>query len=232
MQMQSAFFFTLWVLILQTGRSQIPAEYDSYLQNSLQAIVVSAKRGDTRGFLIFYERNSAEANWEERLHCTVQIGRNGFAADGAFHPEAPVTKYEGDGCSPAGVYSLGPVFSYHPLHGLKMPFQQVDSSDLCVDDVQSNYYNRLIDSDTIALRDWKSYENMRRRDGQYEYGIWVNYNTDATIPGRGSCIFLHVWLNSDTPTSGCTAMEKENLLQLIYLLDAKRHPLLIQYILE
>ena len=64
---------------------------------------------------------------------------------------------------------------------------------------------------------------------QYEYGVWVNYNTNPQIPGNGSCIFLHIYKTPTTPTSGCTAMSKENMLKLIHWLNASKNPMLIQY---
>lgn len=73
-----------------------------------------------------------------------------------------------------------------------MPFEQVDVNDLCVDDINSQYYNLLIDDDTIINKDYTSFERMERKDMQYEYGVWVNYNTAPQVPGMGSCIFLHI----------------------------------------
>jgi L,D-peptidoglycan transpeptidase YkuD (ErfK/YbiS/YcfS/YnhG family) len=89
----------------------------------------------------------------------------------------------------------------------------VDTTDIYVDDVNSAYYNRLTDVDTVKNKDWNSFEYMKRMDDQYEYGIWVQYNPKNYTPGRGSCIFLHVWENDNTPTVGCTAMSKGNMLR-------------------
>ena len=68
-----------------------------------------------------------------------------------------------------------------------MPWQQVDSTDICVDDVKSAYYNQPLDKDSIAKQDWNSFEYMHRQDNAYEYGIWVLYN--STNPHRHG--FLH-----------------------------------------
>ena len=103
------------------------------------------------------------------------------------HSSGLENKKEGDGKSPAGLFKLGPVFSYHSLEKVKMPWQQVDSTDICVDDVKSAYYNRPLDKDSIAKQDWNSFEYMHRQDNAYEYGIWVLYNsTNYTRHG-----FLH-----------------------------------------
>ena len=215
---------------MQSCVSQIPERYSDYIASSTQVIVVTAKENVSSGILTFYERKSLQDTWKQKMQFPVRIGRNGLATDMQYNATAKKIKQEGDGCSPAGVFSLGPVFSYHKMENLHMAFQQVSKKDLCVDDADSKYYNQLINTDTIANQDWKSFEYMQRDDLQYEYGIWVNYNMDTIIPGNGSCIFLHVWKDEKTGTSGCTAMQKENLLQLINALDAKRNPLLIQYV--
>lgn len=223
------FFLFFCCVILLSCRGQVPPEYNQNLQQSTQLIIVTAKGSASNGELQFYERETPQDKWQKKFAFPVMLGRNGLAADNNYYTDAAISKKEGDGCSPAGVFTLGPVFSYHEMENLKMPFQQVTKQHLCVDDVQSAYYNQLIYTDTIAQADWKSFEYMQRNDLQYEYGIWVNYNTDNIIPGNGSCIFLHVWSGENAPTSGCTAMRKENLLQLIQLLDEKRNPMLIQF---
>ena len=201
---------------------------------SLQKIVVTTSAVNyTNGMMRLYERNDTATSWGNAvMSFEVVIGKNGFAFDSIQFKnlEYGHFKHEGDGCSPVGIFSLGKIFSYHDTTGLKMPFEQVDVNDLCVDDINSMYYNLLIDDDTINPRDYNSYERMEREDLQYEYGVWVNYNTSPQIPGRGSCIFLHVWKGPSHGTSGCTAMSKENMMKLIYWLDEKKNPVLIQYV--
>lgn len=191
-----------------------------------QVIQVVAEHVDSVGAVMYlWERTDSLANW----HCVdsfdVVLGRNGLAPGN----DMVGRKIEGDGNAPEGVFTLSRVFSYHPLTDLKMPFEQVDTNDLCVDDLASVHYNTLIDDDTIAVKDYKSFERMQRQDQQYEYGVWVDYNTAPIVPGNGSCIFLHVWKEPGAPTSGCTAMSKQNMLRLIQWLDITKNPVLIQY---
>jgi L,D-peptidoglycan transpeptidase YkuD (ErfK/YbiS/YcfS/YnhG family) len=75
---------------------------------------------------------------------------------------------------------------------------------------------------------WRSAEKMLRPDGLYQLGIVVHDNMDPIVKGRGSAIFLHIWRNASTSTVGCTAMAKNNLLNLIKWLDPAKQPLLIQ----
>lgn len=201
---------------------------------SLQKIVVTTSNvNSSHGMMRLYERKDTAISWGNPvMSFEVVIGKNGFAFDSTQFEKLEFGhyKHEGDGCSPVGIFTLGKIFGYHDTSGLKMPYEQVDVNDLCVDDVNSKYYNLLIDDDTINPRDYKSYERMEREDLQYEYGVWVNYNTAPQLPGMGSCIFLHIWKNPSHPTSGCTAMSKENMLKLIYWLDEKKNPVLMQYV--
>ncbi|HRH59128.1 MAG TPA: L,D-transpeptidase family protein, partial [Chitinophagaceae bacterium] len=171
--------------------------------------------------------------WKLKASFAVTVGRSGLAWDPSAslsHKKEAATKHEGDGKSPSGIFKLGPVFSYHTIGKIKMPFKQVDTNAICVDDIHSVYYNRLIQKDTVAQKDWNSFEYMHRNDAQYQYGVWVQYNSTIYEPGQGSCIFLHVWINDATPTSGCTAMSKENMLKLIDWLDESKNPVLVQVV--
>ena len=105
-----------------------------------------------------------------------------------------------------------------------MPFYLSTEKTLCIDDVNSRYYNRIVGSEAVK-RDYKSFEYMRRRDGLYEIVITVGYNPH-NIPGKGSCIFLHI-SSGDKPTAGCVAMKKERIKRLVEWLDPKMEPLIV-----
>ena len=49
-----------------------------------------------------------------------------------------------------------------------------------------------------------------------------------SIPGAGSCIFLHVWRAADQGTVGCTAMAHDALEELIIWLNPDAEPRLVQ----
>jgi D-alanyl-D-alanine dipeptidase len=98
---------------------------------------------------------------------------------------------------------------------------------VAVDDPKSRYYNQLVNRSKVADADWQSAENMILADQRYKWGVVVMHNVPP-IAGAGSCIFLHVWKDSSTATSGCTAMAEENLLKLIGWLDPTKTPLFIQ----
>ncbi|HMU68646.1 MAG TPA: L,D-transpeptidase family protein [Chitinophagales bacterium] len=190
--------------------------------------VVTLYETDTTGTMFLWERSDEKRPWRCVDTINVSVGRNGLApADTTYLDH----KREGDGCSPEGIFPLTRVFSYNVLNNLSMPFEQVDTNDLCVDDGASVYYNMLIDRDTAQINDYNSFETMHRKDRQYAFGVWVDYNTPA-IAGNGSCIFLHIWSSPGHPTSGCTAMAESDMLKLIHWLDAKQFPILYQHHLK
>ena len=207
-------------------------KYENFLKANNQVVFVTATDWNTtHGIMQLYQRINAHSEWQLSHQFAVTLGRNGLGFDGRSNlpkPAAALIKHEGDGKSPAGIFKLGPVFSYHKMNDLKMPFQKVDTADICVDDIRSAYYNTLVNIDTASHKDWNSFEHMRANDDSYEYGVWVKYNSDKIFSGDGSCIFLHVWAGKNSSTLGCTAMEKQNIITLIHWLDNKQNPVLLQ----
>jgi D-alanyl-D-alanine dipeptidase len=166
----------------------------------------------------------------------VRVGRNGLGWGVGLHVDgvAGVNKVEGDGKAPAGVFPLGTVFGYadSPPLGVEMPYRMAGERDYFIDAVDSPDYNRWRTLAPMQANEpkqhWSSFERMYRADHQYEYGMIVGHNLFPTIMGRGSAIFLHVWLNPETPTSGCTAMSADDLREVLAWLRLSANPLLVQ----
>jgi D-alanyl-D-alanine dipeptidase len=191
-----------------------------------------------------YERADVHSVWHARGGpVDIVVGTNGLgwgigivATDGAGVRAAndPVKK-EGDGKSPAGVFTLGTAFGYaaQPFPGLKMPYLSLTPSIECVDDPRSKNYNRIVDRNRVTP-DWKSSEHMREAGESYVWGAVVNHNGtvpasgDPPVPGGGSCVFLHIWHSLNQGTAGCTAMTKTDLESLLVWLDPARKPRLVQ----
>lgn len=204
-----------------------------------QAVVVTtADWTAPQGNMQRYDRSSPKDVWQPVGEAIpVVVGRNGLGwgigLQGAASREEPrcggPEKREGDGRAPAGIFKLSSAFGYASASQaawIKLPYTAAISSLRCVDDPQSQNYNRLIDASLIKP-DWKSAEEMRRGDDQYRLGVVVDHNTDP-IPGRGSCIFIHIWKGDRTGTAGCTAMSQENMERLLRWLDPAANPVLIQ----
>ena len=177
------FIFSIAVILLCNIKITAQCiDCNLFPKKSAQVLFVkTSNESSTTGNLFLYQRSSKKEKWKVVDSFNVTVGRNGLAWDersDLLLQSGTGTKKEGDGKSPAGIFSLGPVFSYNKINKIKMPFQQVDTTDICVDDAGSFYYNRLTDVDTVTHKDWNSFEYMRRNDALYEYGIWVQYNSD------------------------------------------------------
>ena len=204
------------------------------LTSALQlVVVVTPDWNATAGILHRFTRDDRSAAWEGvGTAVPVVLGRTGLAwADASLASDAtqPV-KQEGDGRSPAGAFPLDTAFGFAPrtdLPWLRVPYAALQTGSECVDDAASAYYNTVVDRATVAHIDWTSAEHMRQI-GQYRLGVIVGYNAAPTKPGRGSCIFLHIWGGSSSTTAGCTAFDAGALETLVRWLDSARRPMLVQ----
>jgi D-alanyl-D-alanine dipeptidase len=205
------------------------------LASSLQLIVVTTKGWNAvGGELRRYERSSIKDQWQavgEKI--LVVVGRNGMAWGKGLHGDAigdgPIKK-EGDGRSPAGIFSLSLAFGYAEktkAGEVKLPYIQATAALECVDDPQSAHYNRVIDRASVKAPDWKSSEQMLRQDELYRWGVVVDHNAKGET-GCGSCIFLHIWDGPGKGTAGCTAMDAARMEEVLRWLDPRKKPLLAQ----
>ena len=144
------------------------------------------------------------------------IGRSGFAEPGM--------KREGDGRTPSGVYPLTLAFGYSESVNTKMPYRMAGDNDIWIDDPDAPDYNTWGNRGKTRAR---SFEDMRRKDGLYRYGLVIGYNMDPVLRGYGSAIFLHVWKGPGSPTTGCVAMAEKDVLRVLRWLDPARKPLII-----
>ena len=163
------------------------------------------------------------------------LGRAGMAVGSGF-PDARLSaaplKRGGDGRSPAGIFPVTGLFGYGSAgeavaRVARLPFLAATPDLKCIDDPASRHYNRIVDQRRVD-KDWRSCEDMLRRDGRYEVGAVVGYNGDPVVPGAGSCIFLHIWEAPGVPTAGCTALAREDMLALATWLDGTLAPVLVQ----
>jgi L,D-peptidoglycan transpeptidase YkuD (ErfK/YbiS/YcfS/YnhG family) len=191
--------------------------YENRIGQSTQMILVRQRRClfSSRYFVYPVEKKHDHWQWVSGpMEAT--IGKNGFALPGE--------KREGDGKTPSGIFSLRRTFGYDKTVKTKMPFRQVSEEDLWVDDPNAPDYNQWVRQGQTGAA---SYEKMKREDGQYKYGIVIEYNTDPVIKGHGSAIFFHVWKGKDFPTAGCVAVSEEDMIKIFEWLDPNAFPLII-----
>jgi D-alanyl-D-alanine dipeptidase len=110
----------------------------------------------------------------------------------------------------------------------KVPVYRVTAQTVCVESIDSKFYNTIVEEDAATPKDWHGPDRMLRPDGLYRYGVFVDLNAPDIKPGAGSCIFLHLWRRPGSPTLGCTAMNQPALLAILAWLDAGQHPVLVQ----
>ena len=214
-----------------TGERNSPVpEYCSQL-----IVVITPSLESSHGKLICFTRPSERAEWEKVGDTiSVLVGKKGLAWGRGLHPLNDSTipiKVEGDGKSPAGVFTLGTAFGYLPaekIGELRFPYLQVSQTLECVDDVNSRYYNQLIERDKVENKDWQSSERMLLSGIWYELGVVVDHNNNPARKGGGSCIFLHNWSDPADSTTGCTALDRSDLKRIIEWLDISKSPVLVQ----
>jgi len=183
-------------------------------------VVTSASWGATQGELRQFERSSSGRWVAVGRPLAVVVGKGGMGwGEGLASPRRDLggpDKKEGDGRTPAGIFALAEATGYDdaPPPGTTLPYRTASTQLRCVDDGASKAYNTLAD----APGDWSSAEVMRRADELYRLTIVVAHNA-ARAPGKGSCIFLHVWRSAAAPTVGCTAMPLESLARLLGWVD-------------
>ncbi len=194
-------------------------------------VVVTDGWSSVQGELHYFTKH--KRTWKEEFSNEVVVGKTGLGiGDGLVDLSikgAPIKK-EGDLRSPAGIFKIGTAFGYadpSEAEWIKNAYVKASDALLCVDDVHSVYYNRLVKSDT-GNADWKSFEYMHRKDNYYKWGLFVEHNSGNIVPGDGSCIFLHIWENRNEGTIGCTAMQEKDILNLLRSIDSTQHPILVQ----
>ena len=141
---------------------------------------------------------------ERRWRCV--IGAGGARED----------KVEGDAATPVGTFPLRRVYFRNDrlvLPRVRLPARPISEHDGWCDDPRASTYNRLV----RIPNDW-SHEKMWRDDGLYDLVVVVGYNDDPPEGEWGSAIFLHIARDDYSPTQGCVAFKREDLLELVALI--------------
>jgi len=136
-----------------------------------------------------------------RLCCA--LGRNGVSA----------FKREGDGATPLAVMRILSGFYRHPpLASLSrgIAWHRLRHDDGWCDAPDDANYNRL-----VRLPYRANSEVMQRDDALYNIGFVLDWNISSRRKKRGSAIFLHLTQKNLTPTQGCIAFKRRDMLRLL-----------------
>jgi len=196
------------------------------LQHARKLIVVTTPDWNSvDGKLTRYSRLGNK--WKQQGEpIQVVVGKNGLAwdpqlANGHTDQFPGPVKREGDGRAPTGIFKLSESFGFDDASALGVQnYLQLTPATECVDDPKSKHYAQVVDRNSVKDFDWSSSEKMRSVD-LYRMGVIVSYNMFQTVPGNGSCIFLHIWRGPGQGTAGCTAMPEEKLKGIIHWLNSK-----------
>jgi L,D-peptidoglycan transpeptidase YkuD (ErfK/YbiS/YcfS/YnhG family) len=148
---------------------------------------------------------------------TSSIGRSGLSSH----------KVEGDGTTPTGEYSIGPVmYGIAPNPGVAYQYHRVVCGDWWDEAPSSPMYNRFVHVPCGSAPPFGGdSEALWRVVPQYDYFAVVDYNAAPIVPGRGSAIFVHE--TTGVPTAGCVALRTGALLTLLRWLRPVDHPMIV-----
>jgi len=195
-------------------------------------LVTTADWNSTKATLRTFTR-AADGWHRASAPVPVVIGRAGAAwGIGLNPPQAGSGKREGDGRSPAGMFSIGTAFGYAAAENTQWPYAVMSADDYCIDVDGSPLYNRIVDASKVGSAAIAgSTEPMRRDlhsggDQAYKLGFVIEHNPRGTA-GAGSCIFAHLWKAPDSTTAGCTAMSEPVMQALVAWLRPRDHPVFV-----
>jgi len=157
-----------------------------------------------------YEKNGT--SWDCVLETKGIVGKNGVSAK----------SYEGDYCTPEGIFSLGFAFGTEQMTGLDIEYRLINDNCYWVDDPESALYNQWVESSNII---WNSAEHLIDYPQAYKYAVVIDYNTEPIEPYKGSAIFLHCMTGSYT--AGCVAVPERDILSILKALDTSKNPIII-----
>jgi L,D-peptidoglycan transpeptidase YkuD (ErfK/YbiS/YcfS/YnhG family) len=135
--------------------------------------------------------------------------RRGAIGRGSVRP----LKREGDGGTPPGRFPVRLVLyradrMRRPRTAL--PVRAIRANDGWCDEPSDRNYNRL-----VRLPTKRSAEALMRADALYDLIFVLGYNDRPRVRGKGSAIFVHVARDGYTPTEGCVAFSRRDLVGVL-----------------
>ncbi len=222
----------LFLMLIGMARASLPAD-------CRQAIIGISKGWNSSEVTLSLVERLRNGQWKRVLGpIPGRLGRSGLVWGLGLHtsPRGAVTKQEGDGRSPAGIFRIGGLWVTNKepvVHHRRLPEVKVGPADLWVSDPRMPHlYNRHVRLDHPARTPWELHEQMRQNDYPHSIKLLICHNTEDTpgrpVVGAGSSIFFHIWRRDGAaPTAGCTSMAEANLRALISRLDPTLHPVYI-----
>ncbi len=142
-------------------------------------------------------------------------GRRASCALGPAGIVDAAAKREGDGATPAGTWPLRRVL--YRADRLDRPMTELEIRSLRPNDGWCDQPDDPAYNCPVVLPYRASAERLWREDAIYDVIVVLGYNDAPVIRAAGSAIFLHVARPGFTPTQGCVAVERDDLLALLAL---------------
>ena len=120
---------------------------------------------------------------------------------------------EGDNITPKGIFKI--IRFYYRSDKIKnintlIKKRKIKKNIGWCDDPTSKFYNK-----EIKLPSKFSHEKLYRNDNLYDLILVLNYNMRPVIKNKGSAIFIHIAKKKFKPTTGCIALKKKDLIELL-----------------
>jgi L,D-peptidoglycan transpeptidase YkuD (ErfK/YbiS/YcfS/YnhG family) len=131
------------------------------------------------------------------------LGRSGVTA----------LKSEGDGATPLGRFPIRQVLyraDRVPRPRARLPVRAIRAGEGWCEDPADCNYNRL-----VKLSPRSRADRLTRTDHLYDLILVLGYNDRPRVRGRGSAIFLHLARPGYSPTEGCIALIRHDLIMLL-----------------
>jgi L,D-peptidoglycan transpeptidase YkuD (ErfK/YbiS/YcfS/YnhG family) len=123
---------------------------------------------------------------------------------------------EGDNITPKGIFKITKIYyRQDKIKKIKTLIKKIKirkEMGWC-DDPRSIFYNKQ-----IKLPSKFSYERLYRKDRIYDLLAVLNYNINPAIKNKGSAIFMHIAKKNYSPTAGCVALKKNDLIKLLEII--------------
>ena len=126
---------------------------------------------------------------------------------------------EGDQITPRGTFRVKDIlYRKDKINYLRSVIKktQIKKNMGWCDDPKSKDYNKLIKYPF----NYKS-EKLYRSNNIYDIILVLDFNMHPIKKNKGSAIFIHISNDKYSPTQGCIAIKKKELLKLIKFIDKK-----------
>ncbi len=171
------------------------------LPDEARVLVIVEGTGGSECNVYAFERASASAAWEKRLETTGTLGMNGMSNH----------RHSGDKTTPIGVFRMDTPFGQaKALLGFPSDYIQVDDTYVWTDDTNKLSRDLTKSGERVGSSGYAGY---------YDYAIDSGFNPNG-IENQGFALFLHCSGDFKDYTSGCVAIEKDAMIQIMRLYGA------------